>query len=986
MKTRVRKANKIARRKDPVVSAANRQRQFNQQTRELAQGRKHLAEALEQQAATSEILKVIRSSPNNVQPVFDTIAANAVRLCGARMGAVHLFDGELIDIVAFHNFPSEAVEVLRQMYPRRPQLDQASGRAILTRAVVQIEDMPADLQYTREVTVAGRWRSVLAVPMFRDDAPVGAIVITRSEAGRFAAGHIELLKTFADQAVIAIENTRLLNELRESLQQQTATADVLKVISRSTFNLHTVLDTLVESAHRLCEADKAFIFYHDGETYRWGAGFGLSPEYKEFMQRALPQLAPGRGSLAGRVALERKTVQIQDVFEDAEFTWFEAQKFGKHRTVLGVPLMREGTFIGLLGLTRNVVRPFSQRQIEVLTTFADQAVIAIENVRLFEQVQARTRELSEALDQVKATSEVLHVVSSSPADLQTALGAIAESAARLLDVSDADIMRLEADGLRLIAKHGPSRQWPVGSIRQINRNWVTGRAVIDRITLHVRDLQGADSDFPEGATFARSYGHRTTLATPLLRQGEPIGAILIRRMEVRPFTEKQIALLKTFADQAVIAIENARLFDEVQSRNDELRLALEQQTATSELLKVIGRSTVDLQPVFHTLAENAIRLCGADHALIFRFDGQVLQVVAAYNISAELRAFHAQNPIAPGRDSCVGRMALERRTIHIHDVRADPEYRYGGQEVDPYRTLLAVPIQRAGELLGAINIVRHEVLPFTDKQIALMEIFADQAVIAIENTRLFDEVQARTRDLSESLQQQTATAEVLKTISRSAFDLQSVLNALADSAVRLCEAYDCAIWRPEGDVLRPVAHKGPIVIDSVELVRSTVAGRSILEARTIHIADLQEEVDEFPEGSAIARRWGFRTLLLVPLMREGSAIGVIGLRRRKKQLFTERQIALLETFADQAVIAIANARLFEDVQARTRELSQSIGELRALGEVTQAVNSSVDLQTVLSTICAKATQLSNTEAGAIMCLMSLARNSAYVRPMGWMMR
>jgi GAF domain-containing protein len=238
-------------------------------------------------------------------------------------------------------------------------------------------------------------------------------------------------------------------------------------------------------------------------------------------------------------------------------------------------MLKGGRSIGAIAVARSESGYFPARQVELLRTFAEQAVIAIENMRLFEEAQARTHEVSEALDQVKATSEVLHVVSSSPTDLQAALGAIAESAARLLDVSDADIMRLEGDGLRLIAKHGSSRQWPVGSIRQISRNWVTGRSVIDQVTVHVPDLQVAERDFPEGAAFAKNYGHRTTLATPLLRQGKSIGAILIRRVEVRPFTEKQIALLKTFADQAVIAIENARLFEEVQTRNNELRVALE---------------------------------------------------------------------------------------------------------------------------------------------------------------------------------------------------------------------------------------------------------------------------------------------------------------------------------------------------------------------------------------------------------------------------
>ena len=315
---------------------------------EVIQLARELAEAREQQAATSEILRVIRSSPNSAQPVFDTIAANAVRLCGARMGAVHLFDGKLVDIVAFHNFPPEVVEVLRRMYPRPPQIDQASGRAILSRAVAQIEDMPADPKYTSEVTVAGRWRSILAVPMFRDDDPIGAIVITRSEVGRFAEGHIDLLRTFADQAAIAIDNVRLFEaeqrrtrELTESLQQQTATADVLKVISRSTFDLQTVLDTLVESAARLCGAPHGLIFRYDGTSARAVAAYNNVPGFKELW--ADNPILPNRVTATGRALVERGVVHIPDVLADPEYNPPEgalkrAQQLGNYRTTLGACL------------------------------------------------------------------------------------------------------------------------------------------------------------------------------------------------------------------------------------------------------------------------------------------------------------------------------------------------------------------------------------------------------------------------------------------------------------------------------------------------------------------------------------------------------------------------------------------------------------------------------------------------------------------------
>src|SRR5262245_13019185 len=284
-----------------------------------------------------------------------------------------------------------------------------------------------------------------------------------------------------------------------------------------------------------------------------------------------------------------------------------------------------------------------------------------------------------------------------------------------------------------------------------------------------------------------------------MREGVAMGTIALRRTEVRMFSERQDALLETFADQAVIAIENVRLFKELEGRNSELGIALEQQTATSELLKVIGRSTFDLQPVFETLAESAVRLCDAKRAVIWRFDGQVLHLVVTHNLSPEKRAFLEQNPIAPGRDSGAGRVVLERRTVHIHDVHADPEYTYGARDTrDSYRTLLTIPMLRADELLGVISIHRDEVQPFTDNQIALVETFADQAAIAVENARLLTELQAKNADLTESLEQQTATSEILRVISSSPTDVQPVFDSIAQSAMRLCEAQFAAVFRFDG--------------------------------------------------------------------------------------------------------------------------------------------------------------------------------------------
>jgi GAF domain-containing protein len=784
-----------------------------------------------------------------------------------------------------------------------------------------------------------------------------------------------LLQTFADQAVIAIENTRLFNEvqqrtndLSESLQQQTAVGDVLKTISRSTFDLQPVLDTLVNTAALLCDAEMAFIMRREGDEYRAGAAVGFGPEYVEFL-RTHP-LSVNRGSITGRAVLERRTVQILDVATDPEYTLRESTSLAGQHTALCVPLLRENEPIGTIVLARRRIEPFTQKQIDLVTTFADQAVIAIENVRLFDEVRQRTADLSESLEQQTATSEVLEVISASTGEVKPVFEKMLENATRVCGARFGVMSLWDGTHFNFAAGYdvppafeAARKSSPIPSVGAL-ANVVETREFVQ--IDDVRSSPGYLARMPHTVEMAELAGARTLVIVPMLRENELIGIITIYRQEVKPFTEKQIALVENFTKQAVIAIENARLLNELRQRTGDLSEALTYQTGSANILRVIASSPTDVKPVLNAIVESACELLEADDALVSLREGDELLFQAQHG---SIPVVWQRQPV--DRDGAAGLAVIERSPVHVHDLLGPegeqfPRAREFARTTN-VRTVLCVPLLREGESIGVIVLRRTEVRPFSDKQIALLQTFADQAVIAIGNVRLFEEVQAKTRDLSEALTYQTGSANILKVIASSPTDIKPVLNAIVESACELCGAYDAVLRLRKGDELELVAHQGTVPADwNLSKINPLwTAGRAALERTPIHVHDMSSsEGDEFPAAQARAREQGHRTILSVPLLQEGNSVGTLTLRRLEVNPFGDKQIALLQTFADQAVIAIGNVRLFEEVQARTRELSESLEQQTATSEVLGVISRSAgDLDPVFQSMLENATRICGAQFG-----------------------
>jgi len=842
-------------------------------------------EALEQQTATAQVLQVINSSPGDLTPVFDAILEKAVRLCGAVYGNLLTYDGQLFSMAAAVHPESQLAERALSLDPFPPAPGGPLDRIVHGEEVSAAENIEESAGYRtrakyREVADRSGFRSLLNVALRKEGVLLGAITIFRKEAGTFSEKQIGLLQNFAAQAVIAMENARLLTETREALEQQTATAEVLQVINSSPGDLVPVFEAMLEKAIRLCGGTQGALWTLDGAETTAVASHGNTPEFVAMLrERELAGLGPPEGV---RLTMRERLLHVPDLVEHELYPSEEAitkgavELSGVH-SLLGVALLKDGAPIGAFMIGRREVRPFSDAQISLVQNFAAQAVIAMENARLLTETR-------KALEQQTATAEVLQVINSSPGDLAPVFDVILEKAHSLCGVANGSLALYDGEKMRAVAMRAYSEGWTEHLREGVPAvgNPITQPLLDGAPFVHIPDQAKIDHPLTQAAV--ERTGARTSLFVPLRKDNMLLGMINAARKEVQPFTDKEIALLQNFAAQAVIAMENARLITET-------REALEQQTGTAEILQVINSSPGDLAPVFDAILEKAHSLCGAEVGTLAAYDGEHFHALATFGYSEQFAAF-VRRPFRP--NVYMQRLIQGERVLHLRDQRMleseppDAETTRAFLELTDLRTTLFVALRKDTSLLGFISAHRHGVHPFSEKEIALLENFAAQAVIAMENARLLTETR-------EALEQQTATAEILQVINSSPGDLAPVFDAILEKAHTLCGAAHGGLNIYDGERFRNVAAHA-IPPRFAELMRRPFHARPIQQRllrgeRYVHVPDMMTRAREDPDDpiGRASDEAGIRTLLVVPLRKDGALLGYITAHREEVRPFTDKQ-------------------------------------------------------------------------------------------------
>ncbi|MEO7150227.1 MAG: GAF domain-containing protein [Burkholderiaceae bacterium] len=900
---------------DQAVIAIENVRLFNETRdalRKVEQRTAELTESLDYQTAISEVLRVISASPTDVGPVFETILDSAMRLFGSPIAAVMRYDGRLVHLVATRNWNSKAIEDARRFYPGLPNPAMLSGRVILAAKTLTVEDALADRDYDETAAAAGHWRRMIGAPMLKDGVPLGVIVVAWPDPGETPPRQVDLLKTFADQAAIAIENVRLLSETKEALERQTATAAVLQVISSSVADTHPVFDKILESCERLFSADhQGVVLVDESASLRVAAtrGPAFADGADDFFSYAPKRLDASATGIALR---ERRVLHYPSVLaaEDAPASLQQIRERHGDYSIAFAPMLWDERAVGAIVVARQPPNPFAPGEIALLKTFADQAVIAIQNAHLW-------NETKEALERQTATSEILRVISESPTDVQPVLDAVALRAGMLCRAEGSRVWLPDGGQLRAMTGYQleDGTESGRGELLPQRRTSVVGRAFVDRCTVHVSDVaELVDTEYPDSRTVQWNHGFHTLLAVPMLREGIAVGTIALLRKQVRPFSKLEIDLVQTFADQAVIAIENVRLFNET-------RDALERQTATAEILRVISGSITDTQPVFDAIVASCQRLFDGKAVALVVPRGEMLESVAFASDGTAQGGGGFLQPWPLDRESGAGACVIDSRLIAVADTEAGarhfPRMRDLALKLG-YHSALFVPLLRDARAVGCIAVLRAGTGAFTAKEIALAQTFADQAVIAIENVRLFNETK-------EALEQQTATAEVLQVISGSMADARPVFDKILESCQRLFESAEMGITLIGDDAqVHLAAHLG-LAAPLLEAhyprpLEQTMWARPPTSVDVLHVHDVFATPEAPAAMREIAHRVGNYAIMIAPMLWEGRTIGSIHVTRQPPAPFSPKEIGLLKTFADQAVIAIQNARLFNEIQQKSHQL------------------------------------------------------------------